>query len=962
MKHPIFKKILIALLILTGLFLLAVYPAYRIGKHYFNAYFDEWGDRLVDLEKRDLLSKEYGAAWQDILESDEMASTAQQVIQQQKDGSESEELKIVDGIAVENYPSLSIIRRLNEINEYSNTISIIDRNDLQIAEIRTDHARAQIEEFPQTLLTALIAAEDGNFYENSLGFEFDSFVRAGLRALWEAVTTFSWRTPRGTSTITQQVAKLFISDIDEHGHRIVNKDVDRKVREMRLAAALRKMYSADEILEVYVNHCVTSDYGLIGFKDISRGLFSTELAKLSDAQCLYMARMVKWGRNLPGRITRQCRIDMPRMGAALGWDEAKRNNVLSQIDSLEFHRPNRINTDYGALVDLANEFWLRTLKRNGFEKHDLTDMDIIDPNSLIRKKGNLTIKLAIDLALQQELQRLVDARGYGKDTTILTDVRIGSKGEDIASRRKPRDRIRKISIIQDSSVFSEPESEFSVTLAPGDTLITNIRHRRLGTGRYRRSYFYYTRKPANVDGQYYAYAIIDSKTGKLLAYYARDRIGSRLASLLDYRTPNGSSTAKPIFNALNFDLGIFKPYEKWDDRQAVIADVPWKRKLDYRGKKPVGVIFANSAVRGRGYKMANHGDIFEGCLHIFDQLAVSNNILGVETVYRLNRQLFDRQGEIQKAALPLVHFFNRIGAFGRIKKDLNLNYVTGVRVYKELARIIGVDIDTMAAYGKRVPISDSLYSVGLGTLELTLWEQVHLFNVLYNNDLIENPAQHPSLVIESISLNQAAVEVNDTIKHYHPFSNINNLRPTYLGMFKRLTSNKWDKLEDYDIAHTTDFVWGEPTDTVFNYEKYYLEEPPANYAKSGTTDDIIRPFNADATSRKRTNYGMWNAVVRIDLSKLGSTKSPPAVKDLTVACIGECNYRYTGARDGKSLHKFITKSLLHKAGQKSPDGYYHQYEKYLERVTPDSQKTCGSAEPQATSPEKAKKPSNAQAN
>ena len=48
---------------------------------------------------------------------------------------------------------------------------------------------------------------------------------------------------------------------------------------------------------------------------------------------------------------------------------------------------------------------------------------------------------------------------------------------------------------------------------------------------------------------------MDSRTGKLLAYYSKDKLGSRLACLLRNRTPNGSLTAKPIFNALNFDLG-----------------------------------------------------------------------------------------------------------------------------------------------------------------------------------------------------------------------------------------------------------------------------------------------------------------------------------------------------------------------------------------------------------------------
>ena len=51
--------------------------------------------------------------------------------------------------------------------------------------------------------------------------------------------------------------------------RRVSRSVDR-VRELRLAVTMRKLYSPDCILEVYLNHCVTSDYGMIGYKDIAR--------------------------------------------------------------------------------------------------------------------------------------------------------------------------------------------------------------------------------------------------------------------------------------------------------------------------------------------------------------------------------------------------------------------------------------------------------------------------------------------------------------------------------------------------------------------------------------------------------------------------------------------------------------------------------------------------------------------
>ena len=163
-------------------------------------------------------------------------------------------------------------------------------------------------------------------------------------------------------------------------------------------------------------------------------------------------------------------------------------------------------------------------------------------------------------------------------------------------------------------------------------------------------------------------------------------------------------------------------------------------------------------------------------------LTSSNNILAVETLLRMNRSIFKSNFEVQSDAFPLVQFLYRTGAFSRIKDSLKLTYMTGVRAYKEFTRIVGADVDYMNSYGKRVPISDSMYSIALGTLEMSLYEQMHLFNVFYNNDLIEHPAQHPSLVVEKIVLNGENVSINDTIKRYHPFADINNIRPSLLGM------------------------------------------------------------------------------------------------------------------------------------------------------------------------------------
>jgi hypothetical protein len=938
-KRSVLKILLIVFLIVCGLVAAAAYPAYLIANYAVTRYLTTWGERLADLDRRGLLSKEFGAGWQDVLTGESMDKKARRIALNDT-ADTSGQIRVVNGIALKDYPSLSIIGRLREIRQYSNSIEITDRSGKLLALIKTDHRRARIDEFPKTLTTALIAAEDKSFLTNNLGFEFGSFVRAAGRAALRSTLTFKKQRMRGTSTLTQQVAKLFISRLDAAGNRHVSRSLDRKLRELRIAAAMRRLYGPNDILEVYCNHCVTSDYGLVGYKDIASGLFGCELSQLSDAQCIYLARMVKWGRNVRKKIAAQCRIDMPRMGTALGWDENKQNRVLAQIDSLTFTRPKRVEAVYGSLVDLANEFWLLTLKRNGFAADEIASMDLIDPNSLIRKKGNLRITLTVDAALQKVLEGLVNRRGYGPDTTILREICIATHASTVTPSAPPRDTARMVRVLREPIDIRDPASAAITSLNPGDSVLVSIAYKKTGPDRYRRTEKTYYWKPVVVNGQYFAYAAMDSRTGELLAYYSKDRLGSRLACLLRNRTPNGSSTAKPILNALCFDNGVFKPWTRWNDSVEVTGDVAWKRTLEQKKGKSVGAIFATSAVRGKGYTVHNHFNIFEGCNYIFDLLATSNNILGVETAYRLNRRLFEGNGEIAPDAFSLVQFCYRIGAFSRIKDSLRIKYLTGVRAYKELVRIVGVDTDSMARAGNRAIASDSMYSIALGTLELSLYEQLHIFNMLYNNDLIERPASHPTLVLKSVVLNGDTVGLADTILRYHPFADMSNLRPTWLGMHKRLVSNAADGLRGFDIPVDLAATNDSGSTTQYAPDALFLATPLSNYAKSGTTDDVITPFNAPKGSKARTNYGLWNAVVRIDLSALAGIVDSPDFRDVTIACIGECNRRYTGERDGKSLHKFVSARLLKMAGAQCKDGFFSRYEQYIRKITPITE-DCG---------------------
>ncbi len=94
-----------------------------------------------------------------------------------------------------------------------------------------------IEQVPDTVKYAVLAAEDAGFYEHE-GISFKSILRAAV----ENARSDSFQ---GGSTITQQVVKKnFLSD---------EVTIERKICEAVVAAELERRYTKDQILEFYMN-------------------------------------------------------------------------------------------------------------------------------------------------------------------------------------------------------------------------------------------------------------------------------------------------------------------------------------------------------------------------------------------------------------------------------------------------------------------------------------------------------------------------------------------------------------------------------------------------------------------------------------------------------------------------------------------------------------------------------------
>lgn len=119
------------------------------------------------------------------------------------------------------------------------TTQILDRNGKLLFQFYEGQNRQPVDmhTLPKYLINATIAVEDKHFYSH-WGFDIEGIVRA-------AKVDFGGDRVEGGSTITQQLIKNTLLTPD--------KTFKRKIKEIILAFWAEKLYSKDEILQMYLN-------------------------------------------------------------------------------------------------------------------------------------------------------------------------------------------------------------------------------------------------------------------------------------------------------------------------------------------------------------------------------------------------------------------------------------------------------------------------------------------------------------------------------------------------------------------------------------------------------------------------------------------------------------------------------------------------------------------------------------
>lgn len=138
-----------------------------------------------------------------------------------------------------------------------------------------------IEQIPEKLKNAFLAAEDKNFYEH-IGVDPSGMVRSLFNNIMNLGTH---KRPQGASTITQQVARIFLVGNNELSYV-------RKIREAILAFRIENSISKGKILELYLNQ-IYLGAGSYGVSAAAKRYFNKSLDQLTTAECALLASLAK---------------------------------------------------------------------------------------------------------------------------------------------------------------------------------------------------------------------------------------------------------------------------------------------------------------------------------------------------------------------------------------------------------------------------------------------------------------------------------------------------------------------------------------------------------------------------------------------------------------------------------------------------------------------------------------------
>jgi membrane peptidoglycan carboxypeptidase len=285
----------------------------------------------------------------------------------------------------------------------SSRILAADGSTLAVAYFNENRVVVPLSRIPKVMQDAILAIEDARFYQHG-GVDAKGTLRALVR------NGQAGEVQQGGSTITQQYVKNVLVETASKGgakQTVAERSAVRKIREARLAIALEKRYTKQQILEKYLNIAYFGN-GVYGVGTAARHYFGHQRVEdLTLPEAALLAGLVKNPRAYDP-------VTAPRVA------KARRDLVLDRMAAVGFT----------PAADVAKAkrtpLRLRVTKAQGFEDNSVAPyfLDYVrstildDPDGTMAPifgetpaqraqklfQGGLTIRTSLDPRLQRVAQ------------------------------------------------------------------------------------------------------------------------------------------------------------------------------------------------------------------------------------------------------------------------------------------------------------------------------------------------------------------------------------------------------------------------------------------------------------------------------------------------------------------------------------------------------------------------------
>ena len=322
---------------------------------------------------------------------------------------------------------------IGKIN-YPLSTHIYDRNDTLLYEIYLEQNRTPVilKELPPYVAEATIAIEDKDFYRHQGVAVFSGMIRAVKEMIIN-------KNLQGGSTITQQLVKTALLTPE--------RTLSRKIKEVILAIWTEKIYSKEQILEMYFNQ-VPYGGSSYGIEEASKTYFGKKAKDLTIEEAALLA-------GLPQAPSLYSPYINPEIALK------RRNEVLTSMKNQGYiNEESKVKSQKSKVEVLPPKTAIRAPHFVFYSKNQLENYYGIKTV----EEGGLKVKTTLDYKIQEQAEKILkeelDKINYLNVTNGAILITRPSTGEILA-------------MVGSVDYFNQPTGAFNVTTAlrqPGSSI------------------------------------------------------------------------------------------------------------------------------------------------------------------------------------------------------------------------------------------------------------------------------------------------------------------------------------------------------------------------------------------------------------------------------------------------------------------------------------------------------------